>query len=99
MSSVKGFEVSSLRSKMDEPMRWIPLLLVAAASLAAGFSHAPAFAQDHAGTTQEQQACSRDASRFCRKDLGNDSAVQACLEAHRGKLSSACRKVFESHGR
>ena len=58
----------------------------------------PAFAQDHAGTPQEQQACSRDASRFCRKDLGNDGAVQQCLQAHRKSLSAACRKVFESHG-
>jgi hypothetical protein len=58
----------------------------------------PAFAQGHAGTPQEQQACSRDASRFCRKDLGNDGAVQQCLQAHRKSLSAACRKVFESHG-
>ena len=52
----------------------------------------------HAGTSQEQNACTRDASRFCRKDLGNDGAVQACLQQHRARLSSACRKVFESHG-
>jgi hypothetical protein len=50
------------------------------------------------GTPQEQKACNRDASRFCRKDLGNDSAVQSCLQANRAKLSSACRKVFEAHG-
>ncbi len=56
-----------------------------------------AFAQ-HAGTPQEQSACNRDASRFCRKDLGNDNAVQACLQQHRARLSRACRKVFESHG-
>jgi hypothetical protein len=56
-----------------------------------------AFAQ-HAGTPQEQNACSRDASRFCRKDLGNDDAVQACLQQHRSRLSAPCRKVFESHG-
>jgi hypothetical protein len=57
-----------------------------------------ASAQGHMGTPQEQQACNRDASRFCRKDLGNDNAVQSCLQANRAKLSSACRKVFESHG-
>jgi hypothetical protein len=56
-----------------------------------------AFAQ-HAGTPNEQNACSRDASRFCRKDLGNDSAVQSCLEQNRSRLSASCRKVFESHG-
>jgi hypothetical protein len=52
----------------------------------------------HAGTPQEQNACSRDASRFCRKDLGNDGAVQSCLQQNRTKLSSGCKKVFESHG-
>lgn len=56
-----------------------------------------AFAQ-HQGTPQEQNACSRDASRFCRRDLGNDSAVQSCLQQHRSRLSASCRRVFDSHG-
>jgi hypothetical protein len=63
-----------------------------------GASMTPVFAQGHMGTPQEQNACSRDASRFCRKDLGNDNAVQACLQANRARLSRSCRKVFESHG-
>jgi hypothetical protein len=52
----------------------------------------------HMGTPQEQQACSRDASRFCRKQMGDDSAVQQCLQKNRRKLSSTCQKVFQSHG-
>ena len=52
----------------------------------------------HPGTKQEQQACSRDASRFCRKQLGNDASVQQCLQQNRTKLSAACQKVFQSHG-
>jgi hypothetical protein len=60
--------------------------------------HAAVWAQGHGGTSQEQQACSRDASRFCRKELGNDNAVQHCLQEHRRRLTLACRKVFESHG-
>jgi hypothetical protein len=55
-------------------------------------------AQGRAGSPQEQQACSRDASRFCRKQLGDDGAVQACLQQNRTKLSASCQKVFESHG-
>ncbi|MGY4497642.1 hypothetical protein ACVWYH_001569 [Bradyrhizobium sp. GM24.11] len=53
------------------------LLLLATITLTAlgGLSNAPAFAQGHMGTPQEQNACSRDASRLCRKDLGNDNAV------------------------
>ena len=50
------------------------------------------------GTPQERQACTRDAQRFYRKDLGDDGAVQSCLQQHRSRLSSSCRKVFESHG-
>jgi len=56
-----------------------------------------AFAQ-HAGTSQEQQACSRDASRFCRKVMGDDGAVQACLQQNRNRLSASCQKVFRDHG-
>jgi hypothetical protein len=56
-----------------------------------------AFAQ-HAGSPQEQQACSRDASRFCRKVLGDDGAVQACLQQNRNRLSASCQKVFRDHG-
>ena len=63
-----------------------------------GLTNAPVFAQGHMGSPQEQQACSRDASRLCRKDLGNDGAVQSCLMGNRAKLSRSCSKVFESHG-
>jgi hypothetical protein len=79
-------------------MRYMPLLLVTAAALSAGLSNPPAFAQGHAGTPHEQQACSRDASRLCRKELGNDGAVQSCLQANRARLSRSCSRVFESHG-
>jgi hypothetical protein len=57
-----------------------------------------ALAQYHAGTPQEQQACTRDASHFCRELLGNDTAVQQCLQQHRVRLSRSCQRVFESHG-
>lgn len=75
-------------------------LVLATITLAAlsGVSSAPTVAQGHMGTPQEQNACSRDASRLCRKDLGNDNAVQSCLQANRSKLSRACSKVFQSHG-
>jgi hypothetical protein len=51
------------------------------------------------GSPQERSACSRDASRFCRKVLNEgDGAVQQCLQQHRSQLSRACSKVFQSHG-
>jgi hypothetical protein len=58
----------------------------------------PSLAQGHMGTPQEQQACRRDAQRFCRQQLGNDGAVQQCLQQNRTKLSKGCQKVFASHG-
>jgi hypothetical protein len=76
------------------------LFLLATITLTAlgSLSHTPVLAQNHMGSPQEQSACSRDASRLCRKDLGNDNAVQGCLQANRAKLSRSCSKVFASHG-
>ena len=56
------------------------------------------FAQGHKGTPQEQQACTQDAQRFCRQQLGDDGAVQQCLQQNRTRLSKNCQKVFASHG-
>ena len=56
------------------------------------------FAQGHMGTPQEQKACSRDAKRFCRQQLGEDNAVQQCLMQNRSRLSRSCSAVFQSHG-
>jgi len=74
------------------------LCLSLSLALALLLANVPLALAQHAGSPQEQNACSRDASRFCRKDLGNDGAVQSCLQQNRSRLSSACRKVFESHG-
>ena len=53
----------------------------------------------HSGTDQEQQACTRDVQRLCRKlmDQG-DFTILACLKENRPRLSSACRSVLVSHG-
>jgi len=75
----------------------MPKLALALALLCADLSLALAQG-GHSGNSQEQKACSRDASRFCRKQLGDDGAVQQCLQQNRAKLSSACQKVFQSHG-
>ena len=54
------------------------------------------FAQGHQGTPQEQAACRRDASRFCRQQMAD--SVQQCLQQNRARLSHSCQKVFQSHG-
>jgi hypothetical protein len=50
------------------------------------------------GTQDEQDACGPDAARFCEKEIPDTFAVLACLQAHRKRLSKACRHVLESNG-
>jgi hypothetical protein len=69
-------------------------------ALALFLSTLPSFvlAQGHMGTPQEQKACSGDARRFCKPQLGDDFAVQQCLMQNRSRLSKSCSVVFQSHG-
>jgi hypothetical protein len=55
--------------------------------------------QQRSGTPDEQKACSRDVSRFCRPlmDQG-DFVILACLQQNRPKLTKACSQVLTSHG-
>ncbi|MCP4617910.1 MAG: hypothetical protein GY844_15940 [Bradyrhizobium sp.] len=47
-----------------------------------------------------QDACGRDASRFCRAQLNDgDQVVLACLQQHRAKLSKACQATLAANGR
>ena len=47
-----------------------------------------------------QDACGRDASRFCRAHLNDgDQVVLACLQQHRGRLSKACQATLAANGR
>ena len=62
----------------------IPFIVLAAASASA----------------QGQDACARDASRFCRAHLNDgDMVVLACLQQNRARLSKACQATLASHGR
>jgi hypothetical protein len=56
------------------------------------------FAQ-HAGTDQDEKACTRDVQRLCRKlmDQG-DFVVLACLKENRTRLHPTCRDVLIRHG-
>jgi hypothetical protein len=75
---------------MSKPIKLALALALLCASQSSGLAQS--------GTPQEQQACSRDASRFCRKQLGDDGAIQQCLQQNRTKLSAPCQKVFQDHG-
>lgn len=51
------------------------------------------------GKPSEQQRCSGDVSRFCRKFIADgDFAVLGCLKQHRRMISSGCRKVLRDNG-
>jgi hypothetical protein len=58
-----------------------------------------AMAQQRSGTPDEQKACSRDVSRFCRTlmDQG-DFVILACLQQNRAKLTKPCSQVLTNHG-
>jgi len=52
-----------------------------------------------AQTPHEHDACARDVTRFCRAVMNNgDSAVLACLQQNRQRISKACNKVLTDHG-
>jgi hypothetical protein len=75
---------------MNKGAVMISFLLTVAATTAA-----------YAGGTKEQQdACRPDVRRFCHqvRPDADDDAFLACLQAHRAKLSPACRYVLESNG-
>ena len=62
----------------------VPLLVFAASAAAQQVGH---------------DACTRDATRYCRPVLNNgDQAVLACLKEHRARLTKACDKVLTEHG-
>jgi hypothetical protein len=58
-----------------------------------------AYAEQHGGTDQDEKACIRDVTRFCRRLMNQgDFAILACLQQHRTRLRPACRKVLAGHG-
>ncbi len=55
------------------------------------------------GTHRERAACHPDVMRYCRKLVKDDQstdifAVLDCLQAHRLRISVACRTVLAGHG-
>jgi len=56
-------------------------------------------AQSRSGTPDEQKACSKDVSRFCRTVMDqSDLVILSCLQQNRAKISKSCDAVLVSHG-
>ena len=50
------------------------------------------------GTPEQRRACTPDVYRLCAGEIPNVGAITACLQRHRGNLSSACRAAMEQAG-
>jgi type II secretory pathway component PulL len=59
-----------------------------------------ALAQNQTGphTQKDEDACDRDAHRFCKELIPDQIRVLSCLQVNRTKLSKACQGVLHSHG-
>lgn len=67
----------------------LAVLLMSGTALAQTYPH-----QD----TPEDRACRGDARRFCKDDIPDQFKVGSCLQAHKNRLTRACRAVLDSHG-
>jgi len=74
-------------------------LLLTALILASVSTSTLAQNAQRSGTPDEQKACSKDVSRYCRTlmDQG-DLVILSCLQQNRPKISPACDKVLKDHG-
>src|SRR3954464_4302626 len=74
-------------------------IFLALALVAVSVSTGAIAQQQRSGTPDEQKACSRDVSRFCRSlmDQG-EFTILACLQQNRPKLTKACSQVLTNHG-
>jgi len=55
--------------------------------------------RSRSGTPDEQKACAKDVSRYCRSVMDqSDLVILSCLQQNRPKISKACNAVLISHG-
>ena len=73
--------------------------LLAATFVVSSITGALAQNSNRSGTPEEQKACAKDVSRFCRLVMNeSDFAILACLQQNRPKISRPCDAVLRSHG-
>jgi hypothetical protein len=67
--------------------------------LTCALAFSSSLAQAQSGTPQEQDACRRDVTRYCRKVMDQgDFVILDCLKRNAHRISKACHKVLEGHG-
>ena len=48
---------------------------------------------------EQEKACGRDVSRFCKPVLdAGDMVILSCLQQNRTKISAPCQKVLKDNG-
>lgn len=62
--------------------------------IAIGMGAAPAVADEHHGTWEQQQACTPDVFRLCGNAIPDEDRIVGCLRQNTALLSSGCRAVF-----
>jgi type II secretory pathway component PulL len=63
------------------------------------FLSTAALAQNQVGhSVKDEDACDRDAHRFCKDAIPDQMRVLSCLQVNRQKLSKACQGVLQGHG-
>ncbi len=67
-------------------------------SFAQGPLPPPPFLPNFQGTPREQAACRPDVVKMCKDFIPDTFRILACLQAHRGRLSSPCYDVLRSNG-
>jgi hypothetical protein len=89
------FQMSSKLNRRDVMLKSLFVTAVIFASISTS-----AFAQaQRSGTPEEQKACSKDVSRYCREVMNEgDLIILSCLQQNRPKISPACNKVLLDHG-
>ncbi len=55
---------------------------------------ATAFAQQHAGSADDQLACTPDVYKLCAGNIPDEDAITTCLRQHKPQLSAGCKAVF-----
>jgi hypothetical protein len=53
---------------------------------------------DLGGSDEEQNACYKDASKYCSDAIPDTFKVLDCLKEHRKRLTKACQQVLTDNG-
>jgi hypothetical protein len=53
---------------------------------------------DMGGSEEEQNACYKDASKYCSDAIPDTFKVLGCLKEHRKRLSKGCQQVLTDNG-